>query len=137
MKKYKFTILTGLLVLVLLLMPPSEIQDETQSFFDLIPHFDKIVHMCLFGFMSVVLLAEKKIAKMEKFLINNIIILTFFAVCTEILQKLSGYRSFDIYDILADTIGIVLGTLIFYKLFKSIWRNNEDNNRRNNRSERL
>lgn len=119
--KYKFTICTAIFILILLLMPTSDFDDGTVSFWDMIPCFDKIVHLCMFGFLSVVFVAERYVNKICEYAVLNIIILFVFAVITEILQKLTGYRSFDILDILADTSGIIMGTLIMSELLKIKW----------------
>lgn len=121
-RKYKFTILTAILILILLLMPTSDFDDGTVSFWDMIPYFDKIVHLCMFGFISLVFASEKHLHKIKKYAVLNIVILVFFAVITEILQRLTGYRTFDVFDILADTSGIVIGTILMSKLFKIKWR---------------
>ncbi|MFI3205663.1 MAG: VanZ family protein [Clostridia bacterium] len=122
--KNKFTIITAIFILIVLLMPTSDIDDGTISFFDLIPFFDKIVHCCIFGFLSLVFATECFFQdKTKNFILKNIIILLIFAVLTEVLQKLTGYRTFDIFDIFADTVGFVTGTFIVSFIIKKKFTN--------------
>ncbi len=83
-----------------------------------IPNLDKLVHATLFGcfvFLWSIYYATRK----EK---NNhsdsrfvliLIIACLYGVTTELMQKyLIPNRDYDIFDILADSIGAVLGFLI-------------------------
>lgn len=114
-RKYKFTLATVLLILVLLLMPTSG-GNSGSSFFAMIPHFDKLVHCGMFGFLSLVYGFERKIVKANIF--NNIMTLVYFAFLTEILQKFTGYRTFDYFDLLADALGIIIGTILSSTILK-------------------
>ncbi len=73
----------------------------------------------MFGFLTLVLYIEhyiyyKNLMTSYKY----VAILIGYAVCTEILQYMSGYRSFDIFDICADVVGIILAVMFANILYK-------------------
>ena len=114
MRKYKITILVGVCILVMLLMPVSGVSSGIS-----IPNLDKVLHAGMFGFLTCVYLIEKYVSEKEiGTSMSPILIIGTYAVITEILQKVSGYRSFDILDIAADFTGIMLGYLMIYGLSK-------------------
>ena len=103
-----------LFILVLMAIPGNMLPKEEKTF---IPNLDKLVHATLFGsfvFLWSVYYATRK----EK---NNhspsryvliLIIACLYGVATELMQKyLIPNRDYDIYDIMADTIGAALGFL--------------------------
>lgn len=81
----------------------------------LVPFADKIVHMTLFYTLTLVNYWEnsKNISEKTSRRQNHwIMCFSLFALLTEVLQKLTGYRSFDVKDIVADLCGVGLGVLI-------------------------
>jgi len=80
-----------------------------------IPFFDKWVHVVLFGILSWLFCAfAKSIPDKVKILVVVII----YGIAMEFVQKyLVINRSFDIVDIVADSIGAVLGVLLAKKRF--------------------
>lgn len=122
MKQYKYTGILLLLILYALLMPVRVSESEGSGilgqFLGMIPFMDKLVHISMFGFLSCVnYLEQRESTRMVFWLVG----LMGFAVLTEILQKLTGYRSFEYWDILADWIGICFG-IGFGKLCRRFWR---------------
>jgi VanZ family protein len=108
-----------LLILFLCTLPGSDI--PSSSFLDKI-HFDKIVHFGLFG--GIVFLVSLGIYWQKK-LISPLTLLLLvigtaaYGLAIEFIQKywVVG-RSFDMYDVLADTLGAIAGIWVF-KLFRS------------------
>jgi VanZ family protein len=107
--------LWSLFVLILMAIPGKMLPEEEKTF---IPNLDKLVHATLFGtfvFLWSIYFATRK----EK---NNqsdsryvliLIIACLFGYGTELMQKyIIPNRDYDVYDILADSIGAVLGFLI-------------------------
>jgi VanZ family protein len=103
-----------LFILILMAIPGNLLPREEKTF---IPNLDKLVHATLFGsfvFLWSIYYATRK----EK---NNnsdsrfvliLIIACLYGVATELMQKyLIPNRDYDIYDIMADSIGAVLGFL--------------------------
>jgi VanZ family protein len=112
-KKYPARLWT-LFILILMAIPGNMLPREETTF---IPNLDKLVHATLFGsfvFLWSIYYATRK----EK---NNhsdsrfvliLIIACLYGVATELMQKyLIPNRDYDIYDIMADSIGAVLGFL--------------------------
>lgn len=111
LKKYKFTILAMIVILIPLLMPVPEIDiDIAEQSINNFEYIDKIVHIFIFFILSLITFKEKG----EKTL-KCMLVLCLYALLTEILQKLTGYRSFELYDVVADIIGIMCGSIIMKK----------------------
>ena len=72
-------------------------------------YFDKVVHLSFFAVLGILLSLNFKINR------KIIIIITCYAVTTEILQHIMRLgRSFDFFDIVADTAGLLIGITLFY-----------------------
>ncbi len=114
MKFYKYTFAVLLIILVFLLMPPSNIPSVG------IPNLDKLVHFGMFAFLAMTLCAETYLYY-KKFPTEYraLSFLVVYAILTEALQYLSGYRTFDIYDIIADVLGIIFGLAISKLIYKT------------------
>ena len=111
------TILWGLVILALSLYPFAV---ENQGI-KLIPHADKYVHLCMHALMSFLLTCN---LKPRKWISQTVLILATISVLygtvIEVIQELMNLgRHFDILDILANSIGVLLG-LTGYFLLKKI-----------------
>jgi VanZ family protein len=101
-------------ILILMAIPGNMLPREEKTF---IPNLDKLVHATLFGsfvFLWSIYYAtrkEKNNHSNSRFVLI-LIIACLYGVATELMQKyLIPNRDYDIYDILADSIGAVLGFL--------------------------
>ena len=88
-----------------------------------IPGLDKMVHFIMYGVLSFLLLwTVDKVSKTRLKLQNLIVVILVssgFGILMEILQKtLTTVRNFDIYDIIANIIGILLGCGVYVIRFK-------------------
>ena len=102
-----------LAILVLLLMPTSGVSGVA------IPHADKIVHFGIFGTLTCVFVLEQLFYNTKIVSFTKIITLIgFFALLTEILQKISGYRTFDLFDLAADMCGTLFVYFLIFLLLK-------------------
>lgn len=106
-KKYKITILAVILILGAILMPGDDIPSVG------IPNIDKVIHLGMFGFLTVCFLGEyfwnnKNLPK----LLIPWIALEGFAGSTEIMQLFASGRGCDIKDFIADSIGILLAIIV-------------------------
>lgn len=115
LKSYKFTLFVLILMLVALLMPLGEVDTGDVGLLSqimaVIPFSDKLVHMGMFSFVTLVNYGESSKHK-RIYHLFWMVGLCGFAWLTEVLQKLSGYRTFDVLDIVADLLGIVLGLAV-------------------------
>jgi len=112
--KLLFCVYTPLLFLFTLL-PIDLIQSESPGWFEKFSfdHQDKIVHILLF-FIFTLLFFFSAFTR-RNFLIWLVPLLT--GILIEILQQLTGWgRTFDVFDILANAIGILAGWLLVKKL---------------------
>jgi VanZ family protein len=117
LKKYKFSIIVALIILYLSLANSHTFDKVT--FLDS-RYTDKIVHFSMyFGFMSVIILENrKKLVKSGRLLILALIPL-FYGILMEIFQGLfTSTRSPSIYDVIFNCTGIVASILI-WQLVKS------------------
>jgi len=83
---------------------------------ELFPHSDKVVHGIFYMIMSYLLLKSM----IRKSVPNSLVALIFsasYGIFMEVLQHtLGGGRHFDIFDIIANIIGALIGTSLFYVL---------------------
>jgi len=106
---YKGILLT-LVVAFLCLYP---FQSDKQS---TIPHFDKIIHVTLFLVLSYFwmhgLSAQNQFKKVqEKAVLITVVSAIIYGVLIEVLQEVMHLgRSFDIWDIAADVVGVVFAS---------------------------
>lgn len=74
------------------------------------PGIDKLLHFSIFAFLGFCFLAAFPRIKFRYY----IYIMLIYAVITEILQDEMGVgRSLEFFDLIADTIGFILGHLIY------------------------
>lgn len=87
---------------------------------------DKIIHLILFGALSFLtpwgfrkkILSEKDSYK-RKVLIQSFLLTISYGALTEILQKYIFVNRYgSIYDFLANAIGCLLGTIVFFLFIK-------------------
>ena len=122
MRHYIWAIAWGIIVLFLISMPINP-HNPTWSRFNF-PGLDKLVHTgVFFVFTSLFLFGVLKNSAIPKvFNLSIIIALAFssvFAVGTELIQEyLTATRTFDLWDIFADHVGIVM-SYFSYILFVS------------------
>ncbi|MDV2449013.1 VanZ family protein [Elizabethkingia anophelis] len=97
----------------LLLKPGSE---DAEHFF-LFPHFDKVGHAGVFVGLGFLLIAAFPKLKF----ITYIQIMLCFAFLTEILQdEMHLGRAMEGLDIVADTLGALIGYLVYQFLFRKL-----------------
>jgi VanZ family protein len=102
LKKPYAAIFTTLVVAILCFMPSKELPELSGG--------DKMAHFLAFAALGFLWM------KFNGLWLKNFIWLFFFAILIEIVQYLlpiEFHRSFDKYDILADTIGILIGFSIY------------------------
>lgn len=83
-----------------------------------IPHFDKMVHFTLFFVFCILLLRPLKRLKLNYYLLAPLISIVLGGLLEFTQQLFSKSRSSDIYDFLANSLGI-LAAVLFYYLFVS------------------
>jgi VanZ family protein len=106
--KFRFTFLASLLILIAVLLPGSTIPDVN------VVGFDKIVHTVLFGLWAFAVRYDLRFSKFN-FLVVVLIGMS-FGMMTEVLQIFAEERNFDLYDALADAIGLIVGLLVWPKI---------------------
>jgi VanZ family protein len=83
-----------------------------------IPHFDKMVHFTLFFVFCILLLRPLKKLKLNFYFLAPLISIVLGGILEFSQQMFSKSRSSDIYDFMANTLGI-LAAVLFYYLFVS------------------
>lgn len=96
------TLVVSTLIIIAVLIPGSNIPDVK------IVGVDKIVHIGMFAALSVSLRFDFPHLRWWHILAIGII----FSFLTEVLQLLTEDRSFDLYDMVSDAIGLALGLLV-------------------------
>lgn len=110
MKHFKLTLIWGLLIAIALFTPGDSIPE---SGLINIPHFDKVVHATLFLVLEWLVLLELHWRPGQrttgKQIIRVSLVVTVFAISTELLQMISWVgRDGSVFDLLADLTGILL-----------------------------
>jgi VanZ family protein len=108
-----------IITFILLTLPGSDIPKS--NFFDLV-YFDKWVHIGMFGLLMILwsypFIKAERATKKTLFLIGGLIIA--YGVSMEFVQKYFAVeRSFDVFDMLADSVGVFIGWLWLTKRFQS------------------
>lgn len=91
-------------------MPLNRLEFETPIVF---VYIDKVAHCFLFACQYFFV---AKAIKEKNIIVTNISLLFFiflFAVLTEWLQSFTSYRSFELFDIFADTFGALIGYFLY------------------------
>ncbi len=100
------------LITVLLTIPGNNLPSE--DWLDKI-YFDKWVHIGLFSILSFLLCwwwykSQRPVASWRRAFIYSIFACIIYGISMEFVQKyLVSNRSFDVYDIVADSVGSALG----------------------------
>ncbi len=100
--KYWATILVSLGILVVVLLPGSTIPNPR------IVGLDKIVHFTMFFTWIGVVRYDFSLLKKWHLLLIGLS----FGVLTELFQLFVEARSFEVYDLLADGVGVIAGLLL-------------------------
>jgi VanZ family protein len=118
LKKRKQLAITYFILTTIVLLWPGNALPKTKLV--TIPYFDKIVHIGLFACLAWLLLrAYGSVQKSRNIRIMAGII--GYGVAIEFIQLyLIPFRSFEFVDILADSIGAILGMALFHKTRKHL-----------------
>lgn len=108
--KYLLTIATTVLILIAVLLPGSSLPDV--SSFGL----DKIIHFTLFFGWAIAVRYDFQTAKKILVFVLGI----FFSFITEVLQLFAEDRSYDLYDMLADSLGLSMGLMLSHLVIPMI-----------------
>jgi len=110
-KKNIMSIIVALIIMYLSLASP----DSFKKVHIQIPHFDKIVHFCMyFGLMSVIIFENRRLFKSNRHIFFTGIIPLSYGILMEILQSLTYTRTASIYDVLANSAGILVSILLWF-----------------------
>ena len=104
----RIAILWAMIILVACLMPGKEIPQVN------VPLADKWVHFVLFGTQTILLLWSQPAGRKQ--IATGAFSVALFGVIVEVLQWITNpflHRQFDVGDIAANIIGVVLGAIIF------------------------
>lgn len=122
LKKYPFTWLTVLTILYLsFFKPPQNDMEE-------IPGIDKLIHICMYGGLCFLLwieyLRNHRTINRLKMLIGGILMPIAFSGAIELAQSYcTEHRGGDWLDLVANTLGVLLATLVgYYVLRPIIWK---------------
>lgn len=110
---FAITITIAILLLSLLKLPQYKIN---------ISNLDKWQHSFAYFILSISWLLVFYQKPNKKYIIVFLCIL--FGIIIEILQEvLTGYRTGDVLDILANSVGVIVGLLFFIQIYKKKWLN--------------
>jgi hypothetical protein len=115
MKRLNFRVILplGFFIFILFIIYLADSADHNFAFrlIGHIPYGDKIMHGILYGTMALFLNYGLNYRSFKTLQMGGIIVL-FFAILEEISQYWIPSRTFDLGDLLADFVGVVLFSLI-------------------------
>jgi len=79
-----------------------------------IPYGDKIGHATLYGVMAMLLNYGLSYRKVKGLQLGAVLVLT-FAIIEEFSQIYIPSRTFDLYDVFADIVGVIIFSLLIKK----------------------
>ena len=106
-------------------------------FFDFIrslPYGDKLGHFCLFGVLTLILVVGSRFCAFRLGRIRiyyGVLAVTVFVVGEELSQAFIPSRTFDVVDLTADALGILLATAMAYVINKYIVKRFHSNPEKN------
>ena len=106
------TLLVSLLIIIAVLIPGSDLPSVS------IGGFDKIVHIAMFAVWAIAVRYDFNAPRFKYFLVFACGLV--FSVVTEVLQLLVEGRSFDLYDMAADAIGLIIGLLLSSTVLRAV-----------------
>jgi VanZ family protein len=113
--KYVCTIFISALILIAVLIPGPNLPDINLFF-----GFDKFVHLSMFGAWALAFRYDSRRSPFS-FLIAFTAGMS-FSLVTEILQLFVEERSFDLADLLADAVGLIIGLVVSSLAFRLLKR---------------
>lgn len=98
------TVIVSILIIIAVLIPGGDLPDVN------IGGYDKLIHMVMFAAWAVAIRFDfdRTPFPYARFFALGVI----FSAVSEILQLLVEGRSVDLYDMLADTAGLVIGFVV-------------------------
>ncbi|KYG78760.1 VanZ family protein [Roseivirga echinicomitans] len=111
-KQYWASVSWAIVLAVLMLLPQDSFPESK------LLSYDKIAHLGVFGILSFLVLWGKrnnkgKVRLENKYLWNSLTICVVYGLILESLQSVVPGRMTDIYDLLANTIGAIVGVVVF------------------------
>jgi len=118
-KFYIPAFLWGLVIFAIIAIPGAYVPKPHGVWELLSP--DKLIHLAMFAPFSFMMMwgKRKRAVETKAFIIYPLIIGIVYAIFTELLQfyVIEG-RNGNVFDAIADIIGVALGLLIFHKIYK-------------------
>lgn len=118
MRHYLWAVIWGVFILFLITTPINIDANKLSRFS--FPGIDKLVHTGIFFVFTVLLLFaslknDDSLRLISFPIVLIIIISSSFAISTELIQRyLATYRSFELWDVFADHIGIGMAYLAYW-----------------------
>lgn len=107
------TLLVSALIVIAVLIPGRDLPDVS------IGGYDKLIHIAMFATWAVAVRFDFR----DRFSSGMIFVAgVLFSLLTEVLQLLVEGRSFDLYDMAADALGVIVGLVASGMVLKIIDR---------------
>lgn len=117
LKTYPLTLAIVAIICYLSFFTPPQTEADD------IPYIDKLVHICMYGGLCLIIwleyLKHHRSISYTRALIGGIISPTLMSGCIELLQEhCTENRSGDLADLGANVLGVILAALIGYYVFR-------------------
>ena len=117
---FKYNFFTFVLLGIILLLTLITSQSATTSEY---PHFDKVIHaglFCALSFFMIIGFTKQDTYSRLRFKAVPFALAASFLVglSIELIQLFLPHRSFEVYDLVSDGVGSVLGYYLFVLIYK-------------------
>lgn len=120
-KYHIFTIIWGLIITSIILIPGGSLPNL--EFFNLLG-LDKLVHFFAFAILTLMMIIGLSKQYSDGCYHFNIFYLTIFSligygILLEFIQRYIPERNFEIWDAVANGLGVIFGRVLFFMIYKT------------------
>ena len=113
----RYSIFFALFILVVSILPTSDQEDLVS-----LPYIDKLAHIFLYAILALVASVEVKRSDRDRkppisAYMEMVLYALIYGIFIEMVQLLLPYRSFEVMDVLANSIGIFGGVAMFFLFY--------------------
>lgn len=120
--RYNLFTICWLLIILLLTLTPGNALPETNLWAELL-NIDKVVHFIIFGILAMLMIIgftkQYTFAALRKYAVTAALAVSIgYGILIELIQIPIPGRGLELMDMVANTIGCLLGYAVFYMIYK-------------------
>lgn len=120
--RYNLFTICWLLIILLLTLTPGDALPQTNLWAELL-NVDKVVHFIIFGILTLLMIIgftkQYTFATLRKYAVAAALAVSIgYGIVIELIQIAIPGRGLELMDMVANTIGCMLGYAVFYMIYK-------------------